>query len=232
MRRTLAIPAALGLLGAIGVSLFIGSTDSEKRPAPITVDGQTIEFPYTNDNSGEDLLIYANAESYTDGLSHAQVYLAVVNNSGKDQDVELMAYFDGTDKRVDDVSALVEVTREEAVPVIENVCTDVTSTTTSQKEKVCADRAVRNDVRQVHDLAWLPLNLLDRTEGEKSKENALVAGKRKADDRFVAGRKSQGFAMKKGEVVYYKLIIQYQPNQTSSFYVEAIGSKGGYGHLN
>lgn len=230
MKRALTITLAAAAAGVVGFYVFIGGTNEQGRPDPVTVNGQTITFAYTDDNTGETLPIYTDASSYTNGLSHAEVYLAVVNNTGKEQDVELLAYFEDTKKRIDSVSVLTEQVLERTVPIMGQVCEPV-STSTGPTE-VCAEREIGTRTEQSTELVWQPLTLVDRSGSEKSKETSRISGERKADATFVAEKKSQGFSMEPGEVVYYKAVIQYQPKQSGNFFFEAIGSKGGYGHLN
>lgn len=232
MKRTLTITLAAAAAGVVGLYVFIGGTNEQGTPDPITVNGQTITFTYTDNNTGETLPIYTDASSYTNGLSHAEVYLAVVNNTGKEQDVELLAYFEDTKKRIEAVSVLVEEVRERSIPVTETVCEQVTSTSTGEASDVCSERQIDNRTEEYSELVWQPLGLVARSGSEKSKETGRISGSRKANSAFIAESKSQGFAMKDGEVVYYKVVIQFEPNQSGNFFFEAIGSKGGYGHLN
>lgn len=230
-KRLLAISAALALSGVIGLTVFIGGTNEKGLPDPVL----GISFPYTDDNTGETLHIYSSDTSYTNGLSHAEVYLAVVNNSGKKQDVELLAYFEDSKKRVSDVAVLGNVTRVRTVPVIENVCRDVVATTTDQSvSTVCRDEEVSSFEETYEQLEWQPIALVERSINEKNKETLkLVKGSvsRKADSKFITSSKSQGVTQNEGEVVYYKVVIQFEPNNSGNFFFEAIGSEGGYGHL-
>ena len=54
---------------------------------------------------------------------------------------------------------------------------------------------------------------------------------RKNQPEYTGKLKSEAFKIKQGEVLYYKVIINFQPNMAGNFYFEAIGSAGGYGHL-
>lgn len=225
MKRAITITLSAATAGVIGMYVFIGGTNEKGIPDPITVDGQTIAFTYTDDNTDETLPIYADSSSYTNGFSHAVVYLAVVNNSGKEQDVELLAYFEDTKKRIETVSVLVEEVKEVSVPIVETVCEQVAGTSTGPME-VCTEKEISRRTEDYSELVWQPLAVVDRPGREKSKDVS------KADSAYIAPRKSQGFAMKDGEVVYYRVIIKFEPNQSGNFFFEAIGSNGGYGHLN
>lgn len=231
MKTRLISIVGLAVAGIVGFTLYIGQVDENNLPSTIEVDGQVIQFTYTDDNTDEDLPIYTNAAQYSNGLSHAEVYAAVVNNTGKDQDVELLAYFTDTNKKVEDISVLAVATYEQQIPVTENVCEEVLSTTTQKMEQLCTDKVTSVRTEQYTKPVWQPVNLVERTETEKTKETKVISH-RKANPDFVAQRKSHGFPLKKGEVVYYRVVIQLEPNKTSPFFLEAIGSKGGYGHIN
>lgn len=231
MRDTL-LAYALGIgLTVTAVAVYIGQSDP-KTGLPDPVQG--ISFPYTDDNTGETLHIYTNADAYRNGLSHAEVYVAVVNQSGVTQDVELLAYFTDTKKRVQDVSVLTTFSRVRQVPVTENICREVENATTSQKETVCQDEQTALNDETYQTVEWLALPLTERTPQEILKESmnlSKMSATSKAEGTYTAARKSQGFTINPSEVVYYKVIIQFEPNQSGSFFFEAIGSQGGYGHL-
>lgn len=232
MTRTSLLTYALSLGFVVtAVTVYIGQSDP-KTGIPDPVLG--ISFSYTDDNSGECLTIYTNNDTYTNGLSHAEVYAAVVNNCGATQDIELLAYFEDTKKRVDNVSVLTTMTRAQTVPQVETQCREETSTSTKETVEVCEDVVVRTDVESYTVQEWLPLPLLERSTIELTKEVAYLTKEnitRKAEATYTASRKSQGFTLNPGEVVYYKVIIKFPPNESGAFFFEAIGSEGGYGHL-
>lgn len=233
MRDTLKTYVTItGAAIVLSVAVYIGQANPKTGiPDPITVNGETITFTYTDDTTGEDLILYTDQAAYTDGLSHAQVYVAVVNNSGKEQLVELQAAFEDSKKRISDVAILTTSTLEREVPIIENLCREVVGTTTRRTETVCADETVATTSEQYSEAAWQPLSLLERSDAEVTKEAQRLSVARKVEVGYAAARKSQGFRVQSGEVVYYKVIIQYEPNISGNFYFEATGSEGGYGHL-
>lgn len=233
MRNTLTqyAVAVLGIVGLVSATIYLGGVDP-KTGVPDPVLG--ISFPYTDDLTGETLHIYTNTDAYSNGLSHAEVYVAVVNQSGVTQDVELLAYFTDTKKRVEDVSVLTTLTRVRQVPVVENICREVTSSTTQETTEVCQDEQTALNDETYETVEWLKLPLKNRTPQEVLKESmslSKMSATSKAESTYTAPSKSQGFTINPGEVVYYKVIIQFEPNMPGSFFFEAIGSEGGYGHL-
>jgi len=228
--------AGLGIAGLI-IAIFIGTTDPEtKIPNPITVDGETIEFTYTDDNIDEDLIIFTDEQTYTAGLSHALVYVAVVNNSGEEQDVELLGYFRDDKQHISDVKVLTEVTEEKTDLISSEVCRDVevvgSSTKKTTIERVCKLEVTGEATSTVTNLRWSPLSIVERTTSEKTKE---VVKDRKpvvlTDKQFAATKKSEGYSVPVDGVIYYRVMVEFSPRTADGFFFEAIGSAGGYGHL-
>lgn len=231
---------ALGILGAVSVSLYVGGINWEnQRPESITIDGQTIDFTWTDSHKNEDLLIFTDQRDYTNGLSHATVYAAVVNRSGQAQNVELMGYFKDDRRRIRDVSILTEATYD--VPVFEQQCTTVDVAVT-EKPNGHSTRAsaveqceeVQVGTTQETRLEWVPLPTEARDVEDALEESQILARRgipRKAVENYVAQNKTIGFPVQRNGTLYYKLEVAYPPNDRGDFQLEVIGSAGGYGHL-
>lgn len=221
------IIATLGLVGVVSITLLTGGVNPEtKRPDPITVDGRTITFNYTDKVAGEDLIIFTDQATYTNGISHAEVYLAVVNASDVAQNVELAAYFRDSQKRIKNVWVLTEVTQEYNGPVFTDTCVNTASGTE------CTATQTGTSTRQETKATWAPLPLAARDVAEVAKEAGWLAGKtREQVAGFLAEAKSVSFPVRRGEVVYYKVLVEFPANQSDEFFFEAIGSEGGYGFL-
>lgn len=226
------VSTVLLITGLVGAGVFVGSRDPKTGlPDPITVDGQTIEFTHTDDTTGETLLIYTDKEVYTDGFSHATLYLAVVNDSGEDQDIELSGYFVDDKRRITDISVLSELIQEQYEPVYEERCEEQPGTSS-----ICTRVQVATNTSATTYNAWVPLTVKDRTNQEKTKEVAALAKdnkiSRKDVGQYEAKRKSTPFFVPADGVVYYKVVVQFPPNGSTNMIIEAVGSKGGYGFLN
>lgn len=225
--------ATLGA-GAVSFALFVGTLDKAGVPAPITVDGETIEFTWTDDNTGEDLIIYTDQERYNQGLSSATVYVAVANTSGIEQDIELAGYFVNQRRYIKDIAVLTEVDTE--VPaVVETMCTEKVKLKgdTSSSTPDCVDIETKQKTTK-KELKWVELPAQQNDLFEVSKDLEKLAKSdavKKSVDGYIAEKKSADFAIKDGEVLYYKLEIAYPANDDGNFFLEAIGSEGGYGHL-
>ncbi len=61
---------------------------------PLKADNKTIEFPYTDDSSGESLTIKSDKKYYT-GFSDTNAYFSVTNNTAQDEQGVLLFYFPG-----------------------------------------------------------------------------------------------------------------------------------------
>lgn len=231
---------ALGILGAVSVSLYIGAIDIEnRRPASIEVDGKTIDFTWTDSHKGEDLLIFTDQRDYTNGISHATVYAAVVNRSGQAQNVELMAYFAYTNRRIRNVSVLTDATYEE--PVFEETCTTEEIPAGTLPNGHTTPAGVQQSCEQVQvgtteetRLDWVPLPTTPRDLLEVAKEGDWLTRTsltRKQVQGYLAELKTTPFPVPRNGVLYYKLHIEYPINDSGDFILEALGSDGGYGYL-
>lgn len=230
---------SLGIVGLVSAAIYIGTIDPKTGfPAPITVDGQTITFTWTDDNTGEDLIIYTDKATYNNSLSEAEVYVAVENRSGIDQDIELLGYFRDNTKQLADVSVLTELVREREEPVYTEVCTPIVATTTDEKLKekmatsTCDNQQTGTRMVQFTELKWVPLPVIERSVPRMLEEDMKVdAEKRKSVENFIAEKKTEPYEAKAGEVTYYKVRIKFPPASEDNFYFEALGSQGAMGHL-
>lgn len=210
----------------VASSTYMGSVDANGVPLPIDVNGQHIEYTYTDDNTGEDLIIYLDKEVYTNGIAHAEVFATVHNTSGKEQDVQLVGYFRDTNQRITDISILKDVTRDHYEEVYEDVCTDTGTTT------VCDSVLVSYSTTTITEKEWVSVPMVERTTAEINQENSNMTGvARKNTDSFVGTQKSQAFTLPVDGVLYYKVFIQYPVGTNDYWFLEAFGSKKGYGHL-
>lgn len=210
----------------VSSSTVIGTVDANGIPLPIDVNGKHVEYVYTDDNTGEDLIIYLDREVYTNGLSHAEAFATVHNISGKVQDVELAGFFRNSNTRITDISVLYDVTREYYEPIYEDVC-EFDGTTT-----ICIQITTGNSTTTKTEKEWVSVPLVERTTAEINKENSNMGDvARKNTDSFIGSNKSTSYTLPIGGVLYYKVFIQYPVNVVDYWFLEAYGSKKGYGHL-
>lgn len=239
-----AISASLTAAGAIAVALFVGVFDTEtNRPEPIEVDGEVIEFTWTDDNTDEDLWIYTDRQNYSGGLSQETVYVAVANRSGTTQDINLTAYFADTKREIRDVDVLVQTTENEELPIFEEQCVEVkvkktvSATSTDEEpvtEKKCEQVQVGVDKKgEVTKLEWTRLPTVSAEREEVKIKDPFEKTDRKSKDveDFFSTKYTDPFEIQNDEVLYYRFIVDKLPGDESNFYFEAYGSKGAYGHL-
>lgn len=99
----------LPLLGIGIVSLLFTFAPTEKVagiPPIMSYDGKSVTLGYTDENTGEDLIIYSDSASYL-GLRHAPVKFSIENTSGKDQNVKIAFSING---KVEYIKRLVDTT--------------------------------------------------------------------------------------------------------------------------
>ena len=210
----------------VASTTYMGSVDANGVPLPIDVNGQHIEYTYTDDNTGEDLIIYLDKEVYTNGIAHAEVYATVQNISGKAQDVQLVGSFHNSNQRITDFSILKEVTREYYEPIYADDC-HFDGTTT-----LCVEIINGYSTSTKTEKEWVSVPLVERTTAEINKENSNMGDvARKNTDSFIGSVKSQAFTLPVGGVIHYKIFIQYPVNTNDYWFLEAFGSKKGYGHV-
>lgn len=237
-QKTLLLQMAVAAVGAVtAVTIFVGGSDPKTgQPDSITVDGQTIEFTWTDDNSDEDLVIWTDKDTYTDGLSNATVYVAVTNQTGKEQNVELLGFFENDRRGIGEISILSEVTYP-GEPIYKDECVKTKQTASSSRKVEVVDVCTQVEAGVGPDyteLTWVPLSQRPRDSFEVSKEQERLSVRTKAKKdvgEFVALKKSADFAIADGETLYYRLEVHYPANDSGNFFLEAIGSEGGYGHL-
>ncbi len=224
--------------------IFIGNFDEKTQaPEPITVDGQTINFTWTDNNDNENLHIYTDQATYSNGLSHATVYMAVVNK-GEAQDVELAGFFRDSKKTIEDISVLKTVTKELNTPTYDTICTPIpkgvkTATSTEMPlvpTENCVSTQTGTTTEVASVLTWEKNSLVERKAAEMNKEVAWlskggVIQTMKSVEDFIADTKSTALRIENNEVLYFKVDIKFPANSADGFYFEAYGSEGGYGHL-
>lgn len=234
MNKTFA--SILGIVSIATIALFIGSMNPKTGfPNPITVDGQTINFTWTDDNTDEDLIIYTDKQTYTDGISHADVYVAVENKTDVEQGVELMGYFRDSKQKISKVSVLTTVTKDVPVYTDKKICSAITPTATTTKTSAtttCLSLQTQTSTTTETKNVWSTLPTVKRTVTERNLEAVeLSEVTRKSVESFTAETKSSPFTVPAGGVVYYKVLVEFPTNSDDNFYFEAIGDQQGYGHL-
>ena len=140
--------------GIIGVVLAAGGGEVIPTVPSVDVNGTVIEFPYTDDNIGENLIIRSDKESYKRFLGGVIVYFSVENKSGAQQAADIRLYF-SQDNRF--LGKLYKLDKG-----VETICSSYSSTTDSWIEESC----IKDE--------WTELPLLEiKTVKEKFKANKM-----------------------------------------------------------
>lgn len=219
--------AFLGVSTVIGFGLYVGQTDPVTGyPEPITVDGQTITFTYTDSAVGENMPIYTNNQVYENGFSHAEVYLAIPNKTGKPQDAVLNAYFRDSSKRIESIQVLTQFTEVVETPVMTEQCTPLASGTD------CVQIQTGTTTENIERVEWsAPLALVEQAPANPAIDKISNIDRKEEIANFVSDRKSTAWNIKAGEVLYYKVTVKFPPNQQDEFLFDVTGNDNGKGFL-
>jgi hypothetical protein len=223
----------------IAVGVAFASTLIPNGTIPsIMVNGELIEFVYTDENSNENLIIRTDKVTYG-GWDQTTVYAMVENKSGKGQIVNLQVFFSDDSKSVAEISRLkLNVPYEVDVPDYQIVDYDCSVTTTSSttketitEKKTCQrEEQVGTHKETRYRDEWQPQTLENFSIRENNILIASQAITEKDKKGFEAKKKIQ-VPVGKNEITYYRIKINF-PNQTKDeFFFECIGNLGGYGIL-
>ena len=219
--------AFLGIATAIGFGLYIGQVDPVTGfPEPITVDGQTITFTYTDSAVGENMPIYTNKQVYENGFSHAEVYLAIPNKTGKPQDAVLTAFFRDSSKKIESVQVLTKFTEVKETPIMTEQCTQMASGTD------CIEVQTGTSTENIERVEWsAPLELVEQAPVTPPTDRLANIDRKEEIADFISERKSTAWNIKAGEVLYYKVTVKFPPHEQDEFLFGVTGNDNGKGFL-
>lgn len=224
----------IGALAFVSIAgtVFMGGGPIE--PPAVMVNGTLITYPFTDDNTGEQLLIYTDKETYVE-LGEATVNFAVVNTSAEDQGVNLMFYFGDKSKGL----SMIEVLQKDAVysyeaDVFGKKCEAFDDFNTSTGKKVssttCFQAKTGTKTATATKDVWNPTPTLGFNQFTDRDKKVTDAGlSLKSIGGYTAKKKNIVF-IKAGDTAYFRARV-YFPNRThDKFYIEAVGQSG-YGAL-
>jgi hypothetical protein len=222
--RTKKILVFLGLLGVATASTlnFVG----DKEIPYAIAEGQRIEFPYTDNNSQEDIIIYTDQEEYRPlwAWGGFYVYVAVENKSGESQDISFQSFF-GKNFTIEQVDVLDQnsyVSRTEKI--YEESCIEVASGTDCSKKETG-----EKDVSLQGKWDRIDQDKLSKTDYENIVKDKKIRTKEKSGD-IMGGNFSNYSA--DDQIIFYRLFIKAKEIfDREEFDLEAVGSRGGYGLL-
>ena len=215
--------------GIIGIVLAAGEIIQPTIPS-IVAEGQTISFPYTDENSNENLIIRTDQAVYNPlwAWNGFDVYVAVENKSGISQPVSFQSFF-SKDFSVEEVYALnPNATTTIKKPVFADICKEITATSSNSTTTSCYQKYI-GDSFEVVSGVWNPIvqQQFLREEYDKAISLNQIPVKQKIGDRITGNFIDYSL---KDQLSYYKLRIKSnEPFIQEEFSIEAIGQDGSYG---
>jgi len=93
-------------------------------PQEFTYQNTIIPLSWTDDNTGETLIIQTDKKIYT-GFNQAQVYFSITNISRQDRDMDIVIWFEDGERKVEKVERLnIDESMNSAPLVIQNLIQD------------------------------------------------------------------------------------------------------------
>lgn len=213
-------------------TVITGVLLAQVTPVPIPeilsfkVDGQTIELAYTDDNTGEDLIIRTNQSDFFNPFGNFTIYFSVFNASGKDQEIKTVFSFQdssGDKKFVKNIGEYDgETTIENITPAYWKYSNEYS---TASNEYIDKEIFIATTTEQIETTLWQKHTLNDFNV------QAVSAITRK-DIKNTHNLKENTFLLAKGETKFFRAKIAYTDfKDKEEFFIEAFGSLGAYGHL-
>ncbi len=219
-------------LVAVLTAASLANLPSDEVPY-VDVNGEIIAFLYTDDNTGENILIRTDRELYGAFNENELVttYVLMGNNSGKSQNVSIYPTFNSYATDVEISRLYQDMPYDTEIPVYEEQCKIVNSTTTVS-ETVCNNVLIGTSTQIAYRDEWRtePLTVFDEFEisvnlSKGSLERKVIPPEYKAIKKSITYIDSD-------EIAYFK--IQFRgvpPRITDEFFFEIVGDEGAYGHL-
>lgn len=188
--------------------------------APIDVNGTPIVYAYTDDNTGEDLIIATDSATYSSWNS-AYVSFAIKNISATDQTMKIQFLYDGgasaseVEELVQDVPYQVTINDKgskdyKCDSVVKNTCTVENDVIGTHQETRYKDVYVPIAKGMVEDLKGLDEKVID--------------------SKFVAKEQVSNF-IASGQTKYYRAKLIFSPKSSGAFLINAYGDAGSFGTL-
>jgi len=189
------------------------------KPSNIYVKNEEIEFKFTDNNNGEDVIIWSNSENYY-GWGTTEAFISVKNTSNSDQTFEFIYSSDYSD--------LISISRfDGSVVSYENVdeFTSVPELFVTATRSYTGYTRVKTGTKSIMKTVdnWTPLSLANYSSKAITISNKLIKKP------TATGKQTFSDSIKAGKSKVYKLLTKF--SSEGEFFIEAIGDKGSYGHL-
>lgn len=190
---------------AIGVLIFYFSRGSTKllsvspdisvKPIKLS-DGLVIDFPYTDDNGGENIIIKTDRKDYY-GMNSSDVYISITNTRNIAEKAVLLFYFPKPEDGMTD---------DKLIPRV-------------------------NTLQQYNNSDWKFVPFFK--ENIKINPELLSVGlkKRESIPQTLAINTGAQIEIPANQTIYFKSKIQYPEDSQGEFWIETVGTQGGYGLL-
>lgn len=207
--------------GVVAAGL-IASLQIDTTIQPLSFNGTKISFPYTDNNSGEDLIINTDQATYSSWDS-AYVYFAIKNTSNTDQTVKIQfAYAAGAQtSKVEEFMS--QVPYEVQVNDYADKETCNTVTLAGKDNQVCAKAIIGTHTVTNYVDKWGPLT-------EKQAENLKQLDQKPLPSKITA-RDQTDYFIPSGATRYFRSKMSFVNKTNGEFFINAYGSNGSYGTL-
>lgn len=229
------------------------------NPDEVEVDGEKIEFNYTDENSNENFIIKTDRKDYF-GLANATVYFNVTNVGFREEDLNLKFYFPSDAGEVTNLEKL-EINvpyaaesphysskvfecangwdkREgyyQCYPSEEKQDCDLVSPNRRYCRLDRVDDGVVTEIKYHNRWSGVPLTqkYSTSTSGFFHRLLNLVPETKDVPESFSTDKATHDSValIRPGETKYFKMDIAFSPNSEGEFYIEALGNSVGYGLL-
>ena len=215
--------------GIVGVAVA-ASVSNQPVVSSIQVEGQTISFPYTDNNTNENFIIYTDQQNYSGlyGKDNVDIYVAIQNKSGKKQTSNVQFYFPRSDITVNSVEKMGGTGSYQAT-VIDYATSSVWNATTSKYDIIYNKVGEHKETKT--GTVWVNASTTSFNQSDNIAllKKGKLAEKQKLNQK--ADRKVQDSISNNG-ISYYKVNIKIPYTlQKEEFYIEVVGENGGYGLL-
>jgi len=221
-----------------GGTIVLASTVLAPPVIPsIDFNGETITFPYTDDNSGENLIIYTDKQTYG-GWNSAVVYVMVENISGENQETKIKFIDPKQSEFLFEIGRLEkDVEYQVEVDDFETVYYDCSyyEQESSSSEPVLVEKTCEKQEKTGSHFEtkyrdeW---QLLEDIDNKQEKTGSHFETKYRDEWQPLEDIDNEAeFVLPKNKIAYFKTRIQFPHNTEGEFFIEITGDKNGYGHL-
>jgi hypothetical protein len=208
IRLVLVITAILALAGVFAYQSAVKQSEQVFDP-PIKLvlaDDRVIDFTFTDDNQGEDLIIRTDKRTYY-GFNSAIVYFSITNTTKNDQDTDIYFWFE------DEVRKVTQIERLNA-NITNNDKRSDDSQDISSPDALPPRRDRSGSRYLLADASDINRDLLVDTDDTRKPVNGYTNGQQTRD------------TIESGQTNFYLATITYPPQSAGKFFIEAFGYGG------